>query len=281
MSCVDVQDSLVEYLVGELDPQGRASVEMHLSTGCSQCQAELQALNASVDVLWQALPNNKLSKEFQRAIVARAVSSTPPSQHAARSSVKSQLPFHSLSICGRLFHNPLAQSFIAFAAGILFMIYMKPAARVAGSLIANRPVISMAASSVNLASPRIPASLEMSEKRYERTQLVALRGKPGSSELGGYVLCDALTREIHVFCHGLQQPPSGSQYVLWLNGPGIDFRAVDRLEVDSAGICKAAVRWPEGDFRVVKVTLEISSKLNSKPSNDVELTSYAFKALTY
>ena len=141
--------------------------------------------------------------------------------------------------------------------------------------------MSEAGSNVNLASPRIPASLQRSERKYESTQLVSLRRKPGSSELGGYVLCDALTREIHVFCHGLQQPPPGTQYVLWLTGPGIEIRAADRLEVDSEGVCKAAVRWPEGDFHFAKVTLEVSSKLNSKPSNVVELTSNTFEPFTY
>ena len=277
MSCIDVQDSLVEYLLGELDAQRRASVEMHLENGCSECRAELQALTESADLLWQAVPNKQLSKELQREIVLRVCAVKPASEIAEQTTIAS----HPASLHAQLVRNPFAQAFLAFAAGILFMMYMKPGDKVAGDIIANRPPILKAGSSVNLASPRIPASLQMSEKKYESTQLVSLRRKPGSSELRGHVLCDALTREIHVFCHGLLQPPIGTQYVLWLIGPGIEIRAVDRLEVDSEGVCKAAVHWPEGDFRFAKVTLEVSSKLNSKPSNEVELTSNSFEPFTY
>ncbi len=271
MSCDDVQDLLVEYLMGELDSQSLASVERHLASGCNQCQAELQALTQSVDALWQAVPAQKLSEEFQRSILTRACSAT-----SSEITKHTTLASHPASIPQRLYRNPFAQALLAFAAGILFMMYMKPAAKIADDFAASRPPVTKASSNVNLASPQIPASLQMSEKRYESTQLVSLRRKPGSGEPRGYVLCDALTREIHVFCHGLQQPPSGMQYVLWLIGPGIEFRAVDRLDVDAEGVCKAAVRWPAGDFRFATVTLETSSKLNSKPSNDVELVSNAF-----
>ena len=275
MSCLDVQDTLVEYLLGELDAQRRASVELHLANGCSECRAELQTLTESVDVLWQAVPNKMLSEQLQREIVSRVCAVKPASEIAERATI----PSRPASIRSRLIRNPMAQALLAFAAGLLFMMYVKPGA--SGEMSANRPARGPTGSSVNLASPRIPASLAMSEKKYESTQLVSLRRKPNSSELKGFVLCDALTREIHIYCFGLQQPTNGRQYALWLIGPGIEIRAVERLEVDSEGVCKAAVHWPEGDFHFAKVTLELSSKLNSKPSNDVELTSNAFEPFTY
>ena len=149
MSCLDVQDSLVEYLLGELDSQRRASVEMHLANGCSECRAELQALTESVDVLWQAVPNKQLSEELQRAIVLRACTATPASEIAEKTTVAS----HPASIRPKIIRNPIAQALLAFAAGILFMMYMRPGAKVVGDVIANRPPILKAGSSVSLASP--------------------------------------------------------------------------------------------------------------------------------
>lgn len=266
MSCLDVQDLMVEYLLGELDSEHRAKVESHLATGCSECQIELHALTESVDALWQAVPNKKLSDSVQQEIVARVRAGAPRVTIDKAAEVSPR----TASVPLRLMHNPIAQAMIAFAAGVLCMIFIKTDNKV-------EVATQRATTSVNLASPRIPKSLQMSEKKYESTQLVSLRQKPDSSELRGHVLCDALTREIHIFCRGLQQPPSGTQYVLWLVGPGIEILAAERLEIDAAGVCKVAVPWPEGDFRFVKVTLEKSSRLNSKPSNDVALTSNAFE----
>ena len=276
MSCIDKQDSLVEYVLGELDAASRGELEQHLATGCNQCAAELRVLTESVDVLWQAVPNRKLSLELQRSIVARACAVTPASGLAVHET-PSTLPDSKFV---QLIRNPILQALFAFAAGLLFMVYMNAGANDAGRELSNRHAALQSGSHVNLASPQIPATLEISEKKYESTHLVSLRRNLDSNELRGHVLWDTLTREIHIYCYGLQQPPHGTQYALWLIGPGIEVRAAERLEVDSQGVCKAAVHWPEGDFRYAKVTLEPSSKLNSRPSNDVALTSNAIEPLS-
>ena len=277
MSCLDIQDSLIEYLLGELDAGHRAAIEQHLAKGCQQCNAEKLALAESVDVLWQAVPHQKFSEELQREIVARVLKTTPVCQPAVQEAQQSR----PASTRSQLMHHPIAQAVLAFAAGILLMICLRPLFTSKHDLSVNHGALQQAGAAVNLASPPIPASLAMSEKKYESTHLVSLRKKPGSSELRGHVLWDALAREIHIFCFGLQQPPQGTQYALWLIGPGIEVRAVERLEVDAEGICKAAVHWPEGDFRYAKVTLEPSSRRNNRPSNDVELTSNAIQPFGY
>ena len=277
MSCLDIQDSLVEYLLGDLDTEHRTAIEQHLANDCQQCNADALALAESVDVLWQAVPHTQLSEDLQREIVARVSNATPASQLAVPESRKPR----PASTRSQLIQNPIAQALFAFAAGILFMICLSPLSADRIKLSINQGAQKHAGESINLASPQIPASLAMSEKKYERTHLVSLRPKPGSSELRGHVLWDTLARELHIFCFGLQQPPHGKQYSLWLIGPGIEVRAVEHLEVDSEGICKAAVHWPEGDFRYAKVTLEPSSRLNGRPSNDVELTSNAIQPSGY
>ena len=277
MSCLDIQDSLIEYLLGDLDAEHCTIIEQHLAKGCKLCSAEASALAESVDVLWQAVPHTQLSEELQREILARVSNATPACQLAVP---ESQQP-RPASTRSPLIQNPLAQALFAFAAGILFMICLSRLSTDRTGLSIKQGALIQAGEEINLASPPIPASLAMSEKKYESTHLVSLRRKPGSSELRGHVMWDTLAREIHIFCFGLQPPPLGTQYALWLIGPGIEVRAVERLEVDSEGICKAAVHWPEGDFRYAKVTLELSSSLNSRPSNDVELTTNAIQPFTY
>lgn len=280
MSCVDIQDSLVEYLLGELDAVQRANVEKHLASECGDCKAEFKALSESVDLLWQAVPNARLSESLQRSIVARACAPMPVQMPAPMpAQMRVEMPVQT-SNRSQLVRSPIVQAMLAFAAGILCMICLKPSTT-DFEKIAKRNLTTPTESKVNLASPRIPDSLEMSEKKYESTHLVALRRKPGSDELRGHVLWDTLTREIHIFCFGLQQPPHGTQYALWLIGPGNEVRIVERLEVDSEGVCKAAARWPAGDFRYAKVTLEPSSKFSGKPSDDVHLTSNAIQPFSY
>ncbi|MDX1927657.1 MAG: anti-sigma factor [Pirellulaceae bacterium] len=278
MSCLNVQDLLVEYLLNELAPEQRATVEMHLASGCSECQAELHILAESVDALWQTIPNQKLSEELHHEILSKVRAATPDAgkQAAAASAFRM-----SASAPNWLSRSSLVQAFLAFAAGILCMMYVNSRGNVSSDTsVDNAPRVEVT-SRVNLASPQIPASLQMAEKKYESTQLVSLRRRPDSTELPGYVLCDALTREIHIFCYGLQPPPSGMQYVLWLVGSGIETRAIERLDVSADGVCKATVRWPAGDFRYIKVTLEKSSQRNAKPSNDVALTSNTFEPFSH
>lgn len=276
MSCSEIQELLIEYVLDELDEVQESQVDQHLAAGCQACQAELQVISESMDQLWRVTPNGNISVDLRREIVARCVADTlPQGGLPSPQAVRRSEPHRS-----RL-SSSLIQALIAFAAGLVFMMTAQPWVKKAmpireSQLERLRPEVA-----VSLATPPIPSSLELSEKKHESTHLVGLRRQTGSNELRGHVLWDSLTRELHLFCFGLRQPPPGTQYALWLIGPGIEVRAAEKLEVDSGGMCKATVPWPAGEFQFAKVTLESSANARGGPSEQVELTTNAIQPFSY
>lgn len=267
MNCIDIQDSLVEFLLNELDATERSLVQQHLSSGCRQCNAELHLLTESVELLWKTVPSPDLSVELQKQIVARALDDKPFDSGVEPTIAETRNPFR-LALWVR---SSAPQAIFAFAAGILFMMMMT---RITSP---GKPMLEEdGRSHALMGSQQFPALLEISEKGHPSAHFVALRRQPESHERRGYLLWDKLNREIHLYCFGLERPREGKQYALWLVGPAMEVRVVDRLEVAANGVSKAAVHWPEGDFQFAKVTLESTVELNNRPSDTVELITSTF-----
>lgn len=277
MNCTDIQDELVAFVLSELNPIERANIERHLASGCCDCNLQLMAIRESVELLWQTVPNNKLTDDFQRQLVTRVLNS------AAEVEVESVAAELNRTVGkSSLIRTWPVQSLIAFAAGLLIAASLD----LGTSDRAGRSFIdasqSNSSETVSLASPQFPGKLELAERQNESTHLVSLRKNAGASdELRGFVLWDSLASEIHLYCFGLNQPPKDSQYSLWLIGPSIAVRAAERLDVDANGNCKAVFDWPDGEFHFVQVTIEPTSLMNSRPSDAVELTSNVLPLLPH
>ncbi len=272
MNCSEIQNELVAFVLGDLNPADRERVERHMTGGCSECILQLKKTREAVELLWRAVPGGKLAEDFQREILARAVATAPEAETTNIASGNLFSTNHKLSLLTRL---PI-QAVVAFAAGLLFSIAYHSMPGRHSEPSTTEALQDRASEVVSLASPKIASKLEMTERKHESTHLVSLRNRAGSSELRGFVLWDSLASEVHLYCFGLKQPPTGSQYSLWLIGSSIEVRAADRLDVDAYGNCQAVVHWPDGEFNFARVTVEPSSTQNSRPSENVELTSNAF-----
>lgn len=272
MNCTEIQNALVAFVLDELSSAERANVERHLASGCTECIMQLNEVRESVELLWQAVPSQSLTDDFQRDILARAVAVAPEAE--AVNLASGNLPSAAKHVSW-LAYLPI-QSLLAFAAGLLISIVFHLMASDSAEQLKTQAIRDGDSNAVSLASPKVASKLENSERKQESTHLVSLRKRVDSSELRGFVLWDSLASEVHLYCFGLQQLQAGWQYSLWLIGPSVEVRAVDRLEVDAHGNCKAVVHWPVGEFNFARVTIEPSSKMNSRPSENVELTSNAF-----
>ena len=272
MNCTEIQNELVAFVLGDLNPTDRASVERHLAGGCNECLSQLKEIKESVELLWQSAPNERLTDDRQRQILARALEVSPAAETIRLASGDLTSAARKAS---RLSYLPI-QSLIAFAAGLLLSVAFHSMAGNHAEQLTGEGMRDPRSDVVSLASPKIASKLETTEQARESTHLVSLRKRAGSSELRGFVLWDSLSSEVHLYCFGLKQPETGSQYSLWLIGPAVEVRTVDRLDVDAAGNCKAVVHWPDGEFNFARVTVEPSSTMSSKPSENVELTSNAF-----
>lgn len=282
MNCTKIQNELVAFVLDELNSADRASVERHLANGCSECILQLKEIRESIELLWQAVPNGSLTDDLQREILARAVAVAPEAetiQLVSGNLVSGNLASGKLAIGEKQvswFSYLPIQSLVAFAAGLLISVAFHSLAGGPAEQLNTQAKRDRDSEVVSLASPKVASKLEMSERKRESTHLVSLRKRADSSELRGYVLWDSLASEVHLYCFGLQQLQTGWQYSLWLIGPSVEVRAVDRLDVDEHGNCQAVVHWPVGEFNFARVTIEPSSTMNSRPSENVELTSNAF-----
>lgn len=277
MNCTEIENELVAFVLDELNSADRASVERHLASGCSECILQLKEIRESVELLWQAVPNGSLTDDLQREILARALEVAPEAEtiRLASSNWASGNLVSAEKQVSWFSYLPI-QSLVAFAAGLMISVAFHSLASGPAEQLNTQAKRDRDSEVVSLASPKVASKLEMSERKRESTHLVSLRKRADSSELRGYVLWDSLASEVHLYCFGLQQLKTGWQYSLWLIGPSVEVRAVERLDVDAHGNCQAVVHWPVGEFNFARVTIEPSSTMNSRPSENVELTSNAF-----
>lgn len=75
MSCEQIKDDLVAYVLDDL-PLGQVrTVEQHLQTGCPSCNAELIEVKKELDHVFEAIPDERLSdaeiEEIHRQVVAK------------------------------------------------------------------------------------------------------------------------------------------------------------------------------------------------------------------
>ena len=264
MKCANVQESLAEYLLNELDDRDKACVEDHVGA-CPACQAELHKLSEAIAILCSALPGRPVSDTLRHHIQSRC------------NSEPSLVDSMALPPASRLeSHASAGEMLWAFAAGILLMAALQ---------------IAFATAAIYKASPRVAAAiprpessatfgandpkdkLEVMEQRSVRTKFVALHRPTKTDDRNGQLMWDELNREVHVYCFGLPQPPTGMQYTLCLVGKQQTVRIADELKVDAHGACRAVARWPAGEFHSAQVTLSPRSALDTTSKNEVALIS--------
>ena len=61
MSCDQIQDSLIAYVLGELPMGETLRVEQHMNSGCTSCNEELIQVSRQLDQVYQAVPTETLS----------------------------------------------------------------------------------------------------------------------------------------------------------------------------------------------------------------------------
>ena len=272
MSCADIQNSLVEYLLNELDDAEQTNVEQHLASDCEACHAELHRLSDSMDLLWQSVPNPPLPPLLREQVLAKCLNTPPSSCESKTSAVHTKLANKSPAIV-------LGEMLLAFAAGVLLMTTLHLTIKQFGdrSVTSQQAAVkqNQVANASRFGTGDTPDALEMSGKPYKQSHFITLHRQSKANELSGQLLWDKLNREIHVYCFGLSTPPAGKQYTLWMVGSQKTVRIVDELKVDAAGECRTVAHWPDGEFQYVQVVLSSSAALDTLSANEVALTSDA------
>lgn len=271
MSCADIQNSLVEYLLNELDDAKLADVEQHLASDCIDCQTELHRLSDSMYLLWQSVPSPPLPPLLREQVLATCL--TSPSSACEQKAVATQAKSTNKSSA-----KFAGEMLLAFAAGVLLMATMYTATKQSSDKPAYTPAAfsqRQARDASRFGTDNTPEALEMSGRPYKKSHFVALHRQTKANELSGQLLWDRLNREIHIYCFGLSAPSEGKQYTLWMVGPQKTIRIVDELKVDAAGECRAVAHWPVGEFQYVQVALSPTATLDTLSPSEVTLTSDA------
>ena len=267
MNCDQVKESLLEYLLNELDSDTKFAIDLHLDHGCPSCNSYERELVEGIDVLFDALPNDSLSSNQREAILACA--SNPTKRVHVRFNTAHLSNIHTDTIALKL----LLPYTLAFAAGLLLMMSVAPLKGHNKTLDVVELRESTFPSDTFAVDPStIPKDSEMSEAKYAKTVQVSMHRTNLSSRIEGHIMWDALNNEVHFFGSGVAIPANGMHYVLWLMDENKQALVAKQLSLDLSGRCKATANSRMSSVRYIMITLE--SKLGSfeRPSDNIELT---------
>ncbi len=267
MNCDQVRESLVEYLLDEVNADTKSAIYLHLRQGCPSCLSNEREIAAGIDVMFHALPDDALTLDQREAILAGA---TNPTTHLRIHSDSS----HSLATHAEtLTWTPVFQHLLVFAAGLFLMLCVTSLTKVDHSKSAvAKGNSSLTSDSFAVDPSTIPKGSELAEERYAKSLLVSMRRANVSSMIEGHILWDALNHEVHFFGSGIADPPSGMNYVLWIMDGDNHVLATHQLSVDSTGRCKATATSRMSNVRFVFITLESKLARFDRPSGNIELS---------
>ena len=267
MNCDQVKDSLVEYLLNELNYDSKTAVDRHLRQGCAGCLAMEREISEGLDALYSAIPEETLTLD-QRSQIISGVNA-----QALRLNIRTDSTFTSDHVAASNAWTSVLPYLLAFAAGILLMMTIA-AIRTPNESVRKDPTVnsSFPSSTFAVGPTTIPKGSGMPEEKNAKTLLVAMKRTNITSMIEGRILWDAFNHEVHFFGSGIASPPKGMHYVLWLMDENRQTVATNELTLDSTGRCKATAASASNKIRFVFITLE--SKLGGfdQPSGNVELT---------
>lgn len=278
MNCASLQESIVEYYLGELDEEQTAQVDQHLASGCRSCQSALADIQTGIGLLYEAGPEGELDDSHSAAILSRARQSVGAGLQLPEGpdvSVANQIlqatPSKPASLLKRV-----GMCACSVAAGWLIMMAVFPstsleAERVIGQGAGSRTGASdhgKPPASTLASAGRVPADLRIAEDQFRTTSFVSLRQPANHTGPRGSVIWDPLGGEIHFFGFGFLRPAAGQLAVLWgedlLDGTVVSAP----LSINQDGRCQAVLPASTLTPPRVVVTIEPVDDAADQPAGE-------------
>lgn len=221
-----MQESIVEYYLGELDEEQTDQFDAHLASGCSSCHAALADIQIGIGLLYEAGPAGELANSQRAAILSRVrqFSAGESSQSAESPNVRfAKQPPHASTAKPASLPMRVAMYACSTVAGWLVMMAAFPSTNLEVEQIVAQGADSRAGVNA-LGQPsaqtmesagRVPGDLRIAEDQFRKTRFVSMRQPANNTGPRGNVIWDPLGGEVHFFGFGFMQPPAGQLAVLW------------------------------------------------------------------
>ena len=235
MKCDNVQQNLVEYVLGDLNASETAAIDAHLQEGCAACERELSEVRDEVEAVY-AQP---AKAELDTAEIHRIQDSVRHLIHS-RSSItlaETDQPTHwSL--------RNLALYLGSLAAGLLTALLIGPLENWTASDAGNQ-----------FANSAIPTARAPFVQEEPRVVLTSLKNPSALGNPIFRVLYDEINQELHLYCEDLAPPNRNTHYEIFTLDASGAKRSLGTLEVFDDGSAQMVVDGLS-KFNVTTLTIE-------------------------
>jgi len=265
MSCEQVQEHFVPYLLGELPSQESELVEVHLASGCLSCAAEWKLAREALELAFESVPAVQVSAEQQRRIVRQALCSQPPGSSAQPASISASTADEAL-LYDALQPARLFQSLLSLAAGFFVMLGAQglwsaratseknvATQRTAAGTAAGTATSPLGSPASGWSLPGTPPGLMPDAQKAVR--FVSLTAQP-THPITGFYLDDRFSGELHVV-GSIHRPPLPAES-FWLKLILRDASLEVAVTVDEQGRYQCIVPLPNQAITAISLHSEIS-----------------------
>ncbi len=223
MSCDELQDQFVSYLLGELSADEAHSVEAHLASSCSSCQAELEALREALELVFTAAPVAHVSRTQLHRITEQAITEQAITEQALRKSAPSYRRKLSPSSAhpetwvanpGEHLTVRIVQALLAVAAGFFLMVGWQALTSTQLPSILSQQPSSKSEFRPDQSAAGLSGDADLLPGSNEHVHYVSLKMRPALAAVHGYYLEDAFSGQAHVVGNINRAPLNNEQFRL-------------------------------------------------------------------
>lgn len=248
MSCQQLQQDFVPFLLGELEHQAASVIETHLATGCTECVNDFVILREAVETVFAAVPAAALPIEQQQRIRRMAVREWGPGREAFELS-PTAAAVGSVQLQTASTPWRMLQALLSLAAGF-FLIVGWQAWQNDGRLDNSLQSRTTAATDgATVAAQALSGDPQLLPRAKDKVHFVSVKNSPTQLPVTGYFLADRFSSQLHVVGKIAQLPQPEAHYQLTI--------ATDRstlqvpISVEAEGHFKVIVALPESAIREV------------------------------
>jgi hypothetical protein len=218
MNCTDSRELLIEYSLGQLDPNTADQVRRHLAGGCTACATALAEIAETWASLAADLEPVKPSIEVEKKLLAMTRSAAaPPLKLALDRSIAKPVPPHSSRVLGYV----LAASLVGISAAVIAWRFTP-----LGPMFALRETGPL--SQETWGAPR----QNQSDTGFQTVALEPVAESPG---VRLWVVINQRMHEWHVLAAGLPLTVDGEINQIWLETRTGSFEKPATITVNKSG----------------------------------------------
>lgn len=207
MDCSEAANLIPGYVLDALTDDERATLQVHLDTGCTHCQREVRELNSAASLLAENLEPARPPAELRTALLDRIATESQSGEASITLPPSRSEPSSSSPATWKTYFGYAAVALVGVAIG---------------SLVANTAQLGTFFDGSDQDSARMAQqwqqNLEAAEQAFGSpdAQLIGFDGVESEQRFQAAVMFDRVAHQLHVITSRVPPPPAGRTLWLWL-----------------------------------------------------------------